>query len=144
MLDFLDREIKEKDCIVFIVNKRGKEPRLQAGTVKRINEKSIVAADKDSEEYRIVFSSRSFENCKLINTVLLNTHADRAGEIVDYVSTPIKAGDKAVFMEVPSQGFCTSFELGTVSRISGDGVTLLSGAREKHKCSRPPWKIIIV
>ncbi len=144
MNDFLNRTIHEQDDIVFIVNKRGEASRLLLGNVQRINDNSIVAVGVDGEPYRIVFSSRSFKDHKLINTIVLNTPQEQNGAVLDFVSAPIKAGCKVAFMEIPSQGFCTSFVLGNVLRFSDQEVTIVAEKDTKQKYSRAPWQIVVV
>ncbi len=144
MIDFLDRPVREHDSIVFIVNKRGEKPRMMLGTIRRINVKSIEADAVDGERYRIVFSSRSYKDEKLVNTVVLGAPPSRESAVIDYTGIPIILGDRAIFMERPSQGFCTSFQLGRVIRMSEQEVILAAEKPVEQKYFRTPQEIVVV
>ena len=144
MCDYMNQEIHIDDSIVFIVNERGKAPQLMAGSVKEIHNKSINAWGIDGENYRVLSSARPGEDGIMRNTIKLTSLPLRKEGITDYTGVPIQLGDKAAFMEAPSQSYCTSFVLGTIIKATEQEVILRSDFPTATKYMRKPKQILVV
>ena len=136
MVDIRYKEIRKDDRIAFILNERGSRPRLVPCYVLEENSSIIVVQDDNVEIHRLRQSQRSFEDGRLLSSVVLGDRSDTMGSTTDCTGYPVNVGDIVAFMEAPSQGFSTSLRVGEVLRLEAAEVTIkdvLSGQKYKRK-----------
>lgn len=144
MNDFRDCRISRDDDIVFIKNKRGEDPRLVFGIVIKADNQSIEVIDDDGITHEVRLSQRSFAAEKMLNVITIPARAYREGNTLDCSGYPVRIGDRVVFMETPSQGFCTSLILGNVVRVKDDGITIQASEAGNRKYMRKPKEVAVI
>ena len=97
----------------------------------------------DGEDYRVVFSSRSLPDDKMINVFVTHTPHKGVGDYCDFLGQSIHLHDSVLFMEAPSQGYSTSFVSGKVLKLSNQEVTIAVSASTVQKYMRKPDKVVV-
>ena len=144
MEDINCEDILENDNVVFIKNKRGEEPRLVYGHVKEANPDNILVEDNCGKVHQLHYSERTKKDGRLLGTLVVLPQPEATGDVLDFTGHPINPGDKVAFMEVPSQGFSTSFVIGNALRVSLDEIIILVENLASQKYMRKPNETIVI
>ena len=144
MQDIRFEDIFEDDNILFIKNKRGEESRLVYGHVKVVNPISILVEDDCGELHRLRYSERSKKDGRLLGAVVVLPRTEATGDVLDFTGHPINPGDNVAFMEAPSQGFSTSFVIGSALRVSPAEIIILVVKHATQKYMRKPNETVVI
>ena len=115
---------------------------MRLGVVQNVGLNSL-RVKADNEEHRVVFSSRSFPDDKMINVFVTHKPLTGVGECCDFLGQPIHIHDSVLFMEAPSQGYSTSFVLGEVVRLSNQEVTIAVRTSTVKKYMRKQDNVVV-
>ena len=144
MKDIRYQDFSLNDCVVFIENNRDQDPKLMYGRVKQITPQSILIQDDSDTLHRLRLSDRPTKADQILHAVIISPLSDTIGNDLDFLGHSIAIGDTIAFMEVPSQGFSTSFIIGEVFRIDSDGIMILVRSSVYQKYMRKPHEIVVL
>ena len=144
MVDIRFIDLVEGTNIVFILNNRGEKPRLLHGVVKGSTSNSLLVEDDIGELHNLSHSARSHRDGRFLRAAVIPQVSNCTEGVVDCIGHTIAVGDYVAFMEVPSQGFCSSLLVGDVIRIEDDGLTIKVYSSTTRKYFRKPDEVAVV
>ncbi len=128
LLDFLEKEIKVGDDVMFIKNKAGSAPKLCPGKVTKVTGKSIVVEDTAGDSSRIMLPEDESE-C-LPRVIIMSPRPERPADgMIDASGYPVLDGDPIAYMKRPPYSNSVEFEMGRIEAIKGNKV-LVNGTRK--------------
>ena len=128
LLDFLEKEIKVGDDVMFIKNKSGSAPKLCPGKVAKVTGKRIVVEDTTGDSSRIMLPEDESE-C-LPRVIVMSPRPERPADgMIDASGYPVLDDDPIAYMKIPPYSNSVEFEMGRIEAIKGNKV-LVNGTRK--------------